>query len=114
MAQAALIQPLNTAGQRDPAGKYVLLSIGMSNTTQEFCAASGTTCASWTFAGQAAVDPAVNHATLAIANGARGGQVARSNPRSSLPALDADADAPRLLQDFCAARCWFLAEQRCS
>jgi len=32
MAQAALIQPLNTAGQLDPAGKYVLLSIGMSNT----------------------------------------------------------------------------------
>jgi hypothetical protein len=128
MAQAALIQPVNTAGQPDPAGKYVLLSIGMSNTTQEFCAASGTTCASWTFSGQAAVDPAVNHSTLAIANGARGGQVAeawdqpnednyrrirdevlapaglseaqvqivwmkvaRSNPRSSLPAPDADA-----------------------
>ena len=127
-AQAALIQPLNAAGQPDPAGKYVLLSIGMSNTTQEFCAASGTTCASWTFSGQAKVDPAVNHTTLAIANGASGGQVAeawdqpnednyrrirdnvlaptglteaqvqivwmkvaRSNPRNSLPAADADA-----------------------
>lgn len=125
---AGLIRPLNAAGQPDEAGKYVLLSIGMSNTTQEFCAPSGSSCSAWTFAGQAAADPAVNHTTLAIANGARGGQVAeawdsptednyrrirddvlapaglseaqvqivwmkvaRSTPRVSLPAADADA-----------------------
>src|SRR5690242_16904999 len=34
MAQAAKIQPLDLAGNPAPSGKIVLLSIGMSNTTQ--------------------------------------------------------------------------------
>lgn len=77
-AQARLIQPLNAQGQPSPSGRIVLVSIGMSNTTQEFCAQAGTRCDSWTFGGQAAADPAVNKSTLVIANGAAGGQTSES------------------------------------
>src|SRR5262249_10945433 len=75
-AQAAAVAPRNLAGNLDPAGKYVLISLGMSNTTQEFCAQSGNSCNSWTFSGQAAADARVNHAELVMANGAAGGQTA--------------------------------------
>ena len=80
LGQAALVRPLGTAGQPDPGGRIVLLSVGMSNATQEWCgphttgAAGDTPCNPWTFKGRADVDPTVNHATLAIANGAMGGQ----------------------------------------
>lgn len=68
------VRPLNTAGLPTQNGKYVLLSIGMSNTTQEFC--GGAICRSWSFAGQAASDVAVNHTWLEIVDGAAGGQAA--------------------------------------
>jgi hypothetical protein len=74
--KAKLIQPLDTAGLPSPQGKYVLLSIGMSNVTQEWCAEVGTVCNPWSFSGRAAVDPTVNHTTLVIANGAKAGQTA--------------------------------------
>jgi hypothetical protein len=71
------IQPLNTSGQPDPNGKYIMVSIGMSNTTQEFCSQnSQAPCASWSFMGQAAANSAVNDTSLFIVNGAHGGRSA--------------------------------------
>jgi hypothetical protein len=77
LAHNAAIQPLDTAGRPDPAGRFVLLSVGMSNTTQEFWAANHRGPATaWSFAGQAAANSIVNHTTLAIVDGAMGGQAA--------------------------------------
>src|SRR5207244_3522926 len=77
MRHAAEIGPLDRDGNPAADGKIVLLSIGMSNTTQEFCAAGNPApCVSWSFAGQATADPAVNHRMLLLVNGARGGQTA--------------------------------------
>lgn len=73
---AASITPRNALGQPSQTGKYVLLSIGMSNTTQEFCGGPVNACASYSFAGQAAASLLVNHTTLAIVDGASGGQTA--------------------------------------
>src|SRR5258705_4892985 len=57
LAKAALVTPLDTMGAPSASGKIALVSIGMSNTTQEFCHQSNpAACNSWSFMGQAAVD----------------------------------------------------------
>lgn len=79
IAAANGVQPLDPSGNPSASGKIVLLSIGMSNTTQEFCSQNGLRpCNAWTFAGQASADATVDTANLLIVNGARGGQTAES------------------------------------
>jgi hypothetical protein len=75
LVRAANIQPRLTNGQPDPAGKYIFMSIGMSNTAQEFCGmlSNGVNCSDHSLMGQAADDPAVNHESLMMINGAKGG-----------------------------------------
>lgn len=81
MRRAAAIKPIN--------GKIVMLSIGMSNTTQEFCASGNPApCESWSFVGQATRDAAVNHSTLVFVNGARGGQTSDTWSQPSLANYD--------------------------
>jgi hypothetical protein len=105
LEHAAAIQPRNTAGIPDPAGKYVLLSIGMSNTTQEFCSQnSQLPCNSWTFMGRAAADPAVNHTTLAIVNGAMGGQTASTWDSPTDPNYDVVRDTKLIPQGLSEAQ----------
>lgn len=70
LSRAQAVQPRNGDGEPDRDGKYVLLSIGMSNTSQEFC------CGPWTFMGQATNHADVNQTSLVIINGAAGGQSA--------------------------------------
>src|SRR5262249_52699879 len=61
LTKRANIQPLDTSGHPSPTGKYVLISIGMSNTTQEWCSQDSLEpCDSWTFMGQASADSRVN------------------------------------------------------
>ncbi|GAA3755216.1 hypothetical protein GCM10022225_44970 [Plantactinospora mayteni] len=75
--RALRVRPVDTAGTPHTNGKYVLLSIGMSNTTQEFCSSeAGGQCAPYSFIGQAAADPQVNRDKLVIVDGAEGGQTA--------------------------------------
>jgi hypothetical protein len=83
------IKPLDVNGDESPFGKYVLISIGMSNATQEWCSqSSGPPCGAWTFMGRAAADPTVNHYTLVIVNGAADGQDAPAWISPSSPDYD--------------------------
>jgi hypothetical protein len=89
LGQAAQVRPLDATGKPSPNGKIVMVSVGMSNTTQEFCAAGNPSpCTSWSFVGQASADHAVNHATLVLINGARGGQAADSWESPAQPDWD--------------------------
>ncbi len=83
------IRPLDVNGDESPFGKYVLISIGMSNAAQEWCSASsGPPCTRWSFMGRAAIDPSVNHYTLVIVNGAADGQDAPSWTSPTSPNYD--------------------------
>jgi len=76
IARARSIGPLDTQGHPDPAGHYILMGVGFSNATQEWCSQSSqlVTCNPWTLMGRAASDAAVNHDALVIVDGAQGGE----------------------------------------
>jgi hypothetical protein len=89
IARAQAMEPLDNAGLPSAMGKYVLMSMGMSNTTQEWCDADGTPpCRPYSFTGQALAYPDINSTTLAIMNGARGNQVATSWDATDDPNYD--------------------------
>ena len=77
LTRALAVRPLDANGAPSSSGKIVLLSIGMSNTTQEFCnrQANGQ-CSAGTFVQQALADPAVQQTSLLLVDGAAGGQSA--------------------------------------
>lgn len=91
VSRAKAIVPRNGAGVPTTNGNYVLLSIGMSNASLEFCAA-GNQCTAGSFMGRAAADPTVNHTTLRIVNGATGGMSAPYWDSAADPAYDAIRD----------------------
>ena len=68
------IEPLDTAGNPDPDGKIVMVSLGVSNTRMEFYGSrtgQGDVCTAQAFMGQAAAHASVNQSTLSIVNGAQ-------------------------------------------
>ena len=77
LARANSVRRLDPAGNPSASGSYILLSIGMSNTTQEFCNGNNSmNCQPASFMGRAAADPAVNRSGLVILDGALGGRSA--------------------------------------
>jgi hypothetical protein len=88
LERAVRIRPLDSEGRPDPDGKEVLLSIGMSNATQEFCGSLGNDCAEDTFIDQALADPRVDRVDLVIVNGAQGGRAAEEWDSPSDEAYD--------------------------
>ena len=72
LEQANLIQPLDTAGNPSPDGKYVLLAVGMSNAAREFGVPGRQQ--NHTFVGQVFGNQAVDMENLVLINGARSGQ----------------------------------------
>ena len=88
LAAAAGVIPRDANGNAATLGRIVLLSIGMSNTTQEFCNRQQGICTPGTFVDQALTDPAVQHNTLVMVDGARGGQTASTWDEPADPNYD--------------------------
>lgn len=117
LLRAAAIEPLDALGRPDPEGRYILMSIGMSNTTQEYCGGqSSSNCREWSFMGQAADDPRVNHESLVLIDGAAGGQAADAWESPNSPNYDRIRDQiliPRGLSELQVQVLWIkLANRR--
>lgn len=85
-ARAKLVAPLNTAGNPDPLGNVVLLSVGLSNSSDIWCGTPGVPFGPGctipptnnSFLQQAQGNPLVNQSSLVILNGALGGTPANA------------------------------------
>lgn len=86
VALARQITPLNFAGEPDPQGRIVMISVGMSNAAMEF----------GTFINLADADPAV-HPRLRLINGAQPGQISTDWTDPDAPTWDY---VDRLISDF--------------
>ncbi|MFN8646224.1 MAG: Ig-like domain-containing protein [Gemmatimonadales bacterium] len=74
IALANQVVPLDGSGAPSASGKVVLLSIGMSNATQEWCTKiAGDPCNSWSFTGQS---QGVRRGTVKVVNGAHSSSTA--------------------------------------
>ncbi len=74
---ANAVVPRGINGSPSGSGKALLMSVGMSNTIQEWCTKFFVDpCNSWSFMGQAIGDPLVKTGTFKVVNGARGGETA--------------------------------------
>lgn len=75
---AGNVQPLDANGSVNSAtGKIVMMAVGMSHTTQEWCANASVpaeTCNYWSFTGQALASPSINKTNLVLVDGAIGGE----------------------------------------
>jgi len=79
LATAAEVQSLDTNGKPSPNGQIVLLSLGMSEASDDWCdAVTNLSCATYSFMGQAAASSSVNHTTLTILNGAHSADAAET------------------------------------
>ncbi|MBI3620285.1 hypothetical protein HY214_04045 [Candidatus Roizmanbacteria bacterium] len=90
--RSSAILPLDGNGVATSGGQIVMLSIGMSNTSYEFCGNSTgcttTAQAANSFMGQAEANPSVNHVNLKILNGALALQDASKWTSPTLPAYN--------------------------
>jgi hypothetical protein len=76
LQRANQVIPLAADGTPSPGGKIVLISMGASSMSQEWCGVAHgcSTPSSPSFMSFAAADPTVNHTTLTIVNGAQASQ----------------------------------------
>jgi hypothetical protein len=111
LRRARSIEPLGADGLPDPDGEVVLLSVGMCNTSLEFCGASLPPCSPASFAGMAALDERVDHERLVLVNGATGGQPAEEWDSADDPVYDLVRDqrlAPQGLSESQVQVAWIL------
>jgi hypothetical protein len=78
LVAARSIEPLDKNGRPSPNGVYILTSIGMSNTSDEFCGVANPNdpCKIGTFISEASLDAAVNDQTFVMIDGADPGKTA--------------------------------------
>ncbi len=111
IAFASQVVPLNTLGQPSGTGTIVLMSVGFSNATQEWCTAVFTQpCEPWSFMGQAAGDPLIRSTGLTILDGAKSAQTVDTSIAPTSHNFDRVRDsvlAPRGLTERQVQVIWF-------